>query len=83
MGGYSANARLHGGVPRFVGGGGGGDTSPEAPVLDASENGAAANHAWTELVGRSFDARLAAWLADLRESWAQATFFLFDPESWR
>ncbi|HET7169827.1 MAG TPA: hypothetical protein VFI69_11565 [Candidatus Limnocylindrales bacterium] len=27
--------------------------------------------------------RVHAWLGSLREGWAQTTFYLFDPESWR
>lgn len=38
---------------------------------------------WIELVGRPFGQRLAAGWAELRETWSQTTFFLFDPESWR
>ncbi len=58
-----------------------------AEVVDAAapaqEREGIANEVWIELVGRPLDERLAAWFADLRKTWAQATFFLFDPESWR
>ena len=36
-----------------------------------------------ELLGRSPGERLAERWEDLRETWSQMTFFLFDPESWR
>jgi N-methylhydantoinase A/oxoprolinase/acetone carboxylase beta subunit len=36
-----------------------------------------------ELVGRSFDDRLAEWWDSLTENLSQTTFFLLDPESWR
>lgn len=36
-----------------------------------------------ELVGRPVNETIADWLASVGESWAQLTFFLFDPESWR
>ena len=36
-----------------------------------------------DLVGRPLDVVLAERWVILRESWAQTTFFLFDPESWR
>ncbi len=36
-----------------------------------------------ELVGRSFDDRIAEWWSSLTENLSQTTFFLLDPESWR
>ena len=36
-----------------------------------------------DLVGRPLDVVLAERWVIFRESWAQTTFFLFDPESWR
>ena len=36
-----------------------------------------------DLVGRSFDDRIAEWWGSLTENLSQTTFYLFDPESWR
>jgi hypothetical protein len=36
-----------------------------------------------DLVGRPIEEVVAERWAMIRESWAQTTFFLFDPESWR
>lgn len=36
-----------------------------------------------EPFGQPLEDRLAQWIAELRETWSQTTFFLFDPESWR
>jgi hypothetical protein len=36
-----------------------------------------------ELLGRPLGQRLAERWDDLRETWSQTTFFLFNPESWR
>jgi len=36
-----------------------------------------------ELVGRPLGAIVAERWARFREAWAQTTFFLFDPDSWR
>jgi len=36
-----------------------------------------------DLVGRPVAAIVAERWARIREAWAQTTFFLFDPESWR
>jgi hypothetical protein len=36
-----------------------------------------------DLVGRPLGALVAERWARIREAWAQTTFFLFDPESWR
>lgn len=82
MSGYAASARLRGGAPRFVAIGIDGGRVAEVAATAQERDGIADQH-WVELVGRPLDERLAAWFADLRETWAQATFFLFDPESWR
>ena len=37
----------------------------------------------TELIGRPLDEVLAERVAALRETFAQTTFFLLDPNSWR
>jgi len=82
--GYVASARLHGGVPRFVGGGAAAAWSADAQTAStwASDDPAlAADH--IELVGRPLDEVMADWLASIGESWSQLTFFLFDPDSWR
>ena len=83
MSGYVANARLRGGSPRFVGTGGsgsreaagGGGVTPTRDDVRGDDR--------IELVGRPFGEHLASRWDDLREAWAQTTFFLFDPESWR
>jgi hypothetical protein len=36
-----------------------------------------------DLVGRPVEVVIAERWSLIRESWAQTTFFLFDPESWR
>lgn len=36
-----------------------------------------------ELVGRPLDAVLRERWERVRDGWSQATFFLFDPDSWR
>jgi hypothetical protein len=83
--GYVASARLQGGVPHFVGGGGvtawSGDRAHGPAAVSADDN------VWgpepVDLVGRPLDQVLGDWLASLGESWSQLTFFLFDPDSWR
>ena len=80
MSGYVISARLQGGTTRFVAAGsnrqvappGSFETSP--PRLDREQ---------VELAGRPLGERLAARWDDLRETWSQTTFFLFDAESWR
>jgi hypothetical protein len=85
MAGYVASARLQGGVPHFVGGGGLAAWSGDQPHGAAS--GSADDLAWSlepvDLVGRPLDQVIGDWLASLGESWSQLTFFLFDPDSWR
>jgi hypothetical protein len=86
MAGYAASERIERASPQFVG-------------LGSSIGGslqAGAGPASTRVVMAAFDAdvvdrassatigaRLASRLSDLHETWAQMTFFLFDPESWR
>jgi hypothetical protein len=84
MSGYAANARLQGGSPRFVAAGGsrsgetfGGRRVAALPRSEIDER------ILVELVGQPLGERLASRWADLREAWAQTTFYLFDPESWR
>ena len=84
MAGYAASARLHGGVPHFVGGGIAVAPSAYSEPLSAASTDdprVVADH--VELVGRPLDATVAEWLASIGESWSQLTFYLFDPESWR
>lgn len=52
--------------------------SPALPDADASDRVVA-----VDLVGRSFDDRIADWWDDLTTNLRQTTFFLRDPESWR
>ncbi len=80
MAGYSASVRLHGATPRFANAGGERATrvvehrvSTEAP--GDPDRG--------ELPGNPEDGPVADWLVSARETWAQTTFFLFDPNSWR
>lgn len=80
MSGYAASARLRGGATRFVPIGG--------SRRLASPNGSVAAAALLdceriEPVRRPFRERLASRCDDLRETWSQTTFYLFDPESWR
>ena len=85
MDGYMASARLQGGVPHFVGGGGTAAWSGSMPqgLGPGSGEELAALGEPVDLVGRPLDQVVGDWLASLGESWSQLTFFLFDPESWR
>ncbi len=94
MSGYAASARLQGGSPRFVPiSRSGFDDATAVLACDAAARLDALDRAPIDLVGRPFGKRpfgkrpfgerLAARWDDLRETWAQTTFFLFDPESWR
>jgi hypothetical protein len=80
MSGYAASARLQGGSTRFVAAG---------PDRRSSRGGTAATpSAWldrerAEPAGPPLGDRLAARWQDLRETWSQTTFYLFDAESWR
>ncbi|MGZ8514991.1 MAG: hypothetical protein ACXW4H_06475 [Candidatus Limnocylindrales bacterium] len=80
MSGYATSARLHGGSTRFVAAGSkrrvapGGSVETSPGWLDGER---------VELAGRPVGERLAARWDDLRETWSQTTFFLFDAESWR
>lgn len=75
---YVAMARIGGAQPRLH------TTNPilaAVPVLPDAD--AADRVVAVDLVGRSFDDWLAEWWDALTENLSQATFFLFDPESWR
>jgi hypothetical protein len=87
MAGYAAITRLRGGSTRLLialGSARSGtiDADP-AGSATAEESTARPGRDWVELVGRPIGERLAARWADLRETWSQTTFYLFDPESWR
>jgi hypothetical protein len=74
MDGYRVSARIDRGVlhrPR--------------PWTDDRESGTPppAEVAPVDLVGRPIDVILAERWEAIRERWAQTTFFLFDPDSWR
>ena len=79
MSGYAASARLQGGSPRFVPVAADATTTTDALVA-ASPRREPARPRRIELVGRA--ARRppggCAW-SDLRETWSQTTFYLFDP----
>jgi hypothetical protein len=90
MTGYVATGRITQAHPRFVGSGPGSsagsgpgsgrtaaDVIPAPSFADPDPDGAT--------VGRSrpLDQRLVERWAQLRDAWAQCTFFLFDPNSWR
>jgi hypothetical protein len=85
MSGYAANARLQGGSLRLV------DRraidaatgEPPARQFERRTTDPVIDEALTERAGRPLFDRLASRLDDLRETWSQMTFFLFDPDSWR
>ena len=79
MTGYVATGRITRVHPRFVGGSAGsGRATAEATSVGVAEG----RPAWVADT-RTLDQRLADGWARAREEWAQATFFLFDPNSWR
>ena len=53
-------------------------TMPDWPLAEVLEDSEA-----IDLVGRPPGAILAERWARIRETWAQTTFYLFDPDSWR
>jgi hypothetical protein len=73
--GYAATARIEHVQPHRVGVA----RAPE-PAVDASVIVEADP---VEIAGRPFGQRWADFAAHVRVTWAQTTFFLFDPESWR
>lgn len=82
MSGYAVSVRLRGGATRFVPGAGSAfgiadGASPAESVADGPPLDEL--RAPPRPIGR----RLSERLGDLRETWAQTTFYLFDPESWR
>ncbi len=78
MSGYAASGRITRSRPRFVGSGAGADDDPLR--RRANDLGAERGDPYDE---RPLDVRLAEWWAGVRDEWSQATFFLFDPNSWR
>lgn len=80
MGGYSASARLQGATPRFTGIGGRRATQVAEPRVSPEPAG---DPDRGELAGNPEDERIADWAVSARATWAQTTFFLFDPNSWR
>jgi len=77
MAGYVATERIVQARPRFVAsdlGWSGRDVLTEGSDRSATTGS-------TE--SRPLDERFHHALEDLRETWAQTTFFLFDPDSWR
>ena len=77
MAGYVATARITRARPRFVGTGLG--LAAREPV--------AADAGWPAerrpIDPRPLDRRILEAWSEFREEWSQATFFLFDPNSWR
>lgn len=56
------------------------DREPPPPAGGFPQDGAAAEIYVSEGPGLG---RTGEWIVRLRERWAQATFYLFDAESWR
>jgi hypothetical protein len=75
---YVAMARIGGAQPRLHATSPTSSTVPAAPDADVADRVVA-----VDLVGRSYDDRLAEWWDTLIENLSQTTFFLLDPESWR
>ena len=76
MSGYAATGRISRAKPRFVGTGRGWDT--DALVGSTLDIAAGPVHD-----PRPMRERLTERWWQAREEWGQATFFLFDPNSWR
>jgi hypothetical protein len=77
MAGYAATGRIVRAHPRFVGSAD--RRATRAAIADLARQSRADRTADP----RPLDIRFLDWWSDAREEWAQATFFLFDPESWR
>lgn len=73
MAGYEVTARIVGVAPRRAHRGPGTDRFP-ATHADGDP---------IDLVGRPLDVTITERWETFRERWAQTTFFLFDPDSWR
>ncbi len=79
MAGYAAIGRIAKVHPRFVGRASGRVAGHAMTIVDTGPYRVEA--VLTE--PRPLDVRLSEGLAQAREAWAQTTFFLFDPNSWR
>ena len=79
MAGYSATLRLHGATPRLATVGRRATREIEPRVSTETPGDSDRG----ELPGNPEDGPVADWLVSARETWAQTTFFLFDPNSWR
>ena len=79
MAGYAATGRIVKAHPRFVGRATSRVAGPGFAVADTDP--CRVETVLTE--PRPLDVRLSDGLAQAREAWAQTTFFLFDPNSWR
>ena len=76
--GYVATGRITQAHPRFVGSG------SSRPALDVTAAQSLADPDSDAVPhSRPLDERLAERWAQIRDEWAQVTFFLFDPNSWR
>jgi hypothetical protein len=77
MAGYAATGRIARAHPRFAGAGAGWTSlDMTVGVPDDAVDGHPSDTA-------PLDKRIVEWWSEAREEWAQATFFLFDPNSWR
>ena len=77
MAGYTATGRIVRAHPRFVGPGAGLGTRRAGSGV-VGQVGLP-----RQLDPRPIDEQLLDWWSEAREQWAQATFFLFDTNSWR
>jgi hypothetical protein len=77
MAGYAVNTRIERVTPRLARRVGEAETAGRRGARDADRL------APIDLAGRPIDVILAERWDAIRERWAQATFFLFDPDSWR
>jgi len=79
--GYAVCARIERASPHFVGAGNAVDGEARYGATPTTGPNEDLDH--VELVGEPLDARFARWVAGLRDTWSQTTFYLFDPEGWR
>ena len=75
MVGYAVTSRIQAAAPRARWG--------RAPGTAADRTDVTSELTPTELIGRPLEQVLAERMAALRTTFAQTTFFLFDPNSWR
>jgi hypothetical protein len=76
MAGYAATERITRARPRFVG------IEVGAASIDQLANEGRLDRR-QPIDPRPLDRRIQDACAELRVEWSQATFFLFDPNSWR